>query len=391
MTVAKFMMADFTIFSSFYLSFLLSFFFLTLILSIHQYFSSFNSVHYPLPLKYDANPDPSVLRETITRLRLELDQAKAALHVNHTSPISPIFDQRDRSTNEPSLAKLKAENYKLQEENKQLRILVQREISGENSEKRATEIHREVSTRLEQIRQQWHEREGELLVTIETFESEIRNLKAEIAQKEKEIRKLSSQVKEFASSDSIRVVELEKQLWEAQDRLDVEKQENEQTRAQMNHEIRRLQEENRILLDSEQKLKVKCRNLTSELDKLKAEKARMKSALPKHQPAVPVSRTASFSSRLSSGSNSRKATPQRVTPNSKTRSYPRSGQISGQESRPAIPAKRNLASASPSSGADVFSRLTQNRPGTRSCFTLHSSLFTLHSSLLTVDSSHPSF
>jgi len=43
---------------------------------ILTYMSDYDRVHYPLPLLYDASPDPARLRETIRRLRAELEAAR---------------------------------------------------------------------------------------------------------------------------------------------------------------------------------------------------------------------------------------------------------------------------------------------------------------------------
>ena len=44
---------------------------------ILTYMVEFDKVHYPLPLNFDENPDIDTLKNTIRRLRLEIDSSKS--------------------------------------------------------------------------------------------------------------------------------------------------------------------------------------------------------------------------------------------------------------------------------------------------------------------------
>jgi coiled-coil domain-containing protein 61 len=44
---------------------------------ILTYIVEFDRVHYPLPLKYEATPDPAALQNTIRRLRRELEDSRS--------------------------------------------------------------------------------------------------------------------------------------------------------------------------------------------------------------------------------------------------------------------------------------------------------------------------
>jgi len=77
---------------------------------ILTYLSDYDRVHYPLPLAYDADPDPARLRGTISRLRAALEVARAGGAYGATGRVGEIA----------------VEVRKLREENKTLRAQLQR-------------------------------------------------------------------------------------------------------------------------------------------------------------------------------------------------------------------------------------------------------------------------
>ncbi|GAB5367243.1 hypothetical protein AAMO2058_001213200 [Amorphochlora amoebiformis] len=101
---------------------------------ILTYIVEFDKVHYPLRLKFDENPDPKRLINTIARLRDEIATAK--------------------SDGQPSFGKLKADVFRLQEENKRLQNILDHQTSrdGKDESKLITSLEEEVMQLREELR-----------------------------------------------------------------------------------------------------------------------------------------------------------------------------------------------------------------------------------------------
>ncbi|QDZ24937.1 hypothetical protein HOP50_15g74800 [Chloropicon primus] len=117
---------------------------------ILTYAAEFDRVHYPLPLLYE-DPDPDLMRETILKLRQEIQGLRA------------------RSLSSSSTFSLKAENRHLREENGNLKAQMQRAIRSEKSDS-----YDELSTQLKLVK-----RERNILQTrLEALEDDLERIRS---------------------------------------------------------------------------------------------------------------------------------------------------------------------------------------------------------------------
>ena len=145
---------------------------------ILTYAAEFDRVHYPLPLLYEDNPDPKMMRETILKLRQE------------------IHDLRARSVSSSSTFSMKAENRHLREENGSLKAQMQRAIRSERSDS-----FDEVSTQLKLVK-----RERNILqARMETLEDEAESLRVShrkiLKKKEREYVVLADENAKYRASN----------------------------------------------------------------------------------------------------------------------------------------------------------------------------------------------
>ncbi len=79
-------------------------------------------VHYPLPLLYEENPEPEALKQTIRRLRDELEEVKSTLQKKLEQTHPPLLNDEDSIQ---SIDSGTAELPKLREENARLKAQVE--------------------------------------------------------------------------------------------------------------------------------------------------------------------------------------------------------------------------------------------------------------------------
>lgn len=114
---------------------------------ILTYVSDFDRVHYPLPLLYDADPDPARLRSTIQRLRAELASARS---------------QRGTALGAHSrVGEIAMEVRRLREENKTLRAQLRRaeEETGAERDAATSRAREEVEVLAKELRALQRERD----------------------------------------------------------------------------------------------------------------------------------------------------------------------------------------------------------------------------------------
>eukprot|EP01028_Stygiella_incarcerata_P008820 TRINITY_DN3957_c0_g1_i1.p1 TRINITY_DN3957_c0_g1~~TRINITY_DN3957_c0_g1_i1.p1 ORF type:complete len:582 (-),score=159.74 TRINITY_DN3957_c0_g1_i1:120-1865(-) len=87
---------------------------------ILTYSSEFDKIHYPLPLSFDAHPDPEKLKLKIVSLRNELHRCKMGMEGVSSDGRGDEGAGLNLSQNEDQLGKVLAENLKLREENEKL-------------------------------------------------------------------------------------------------------------------------------------------------------------------------------------------------------------------------------------------------------------------------------
>jgi len=171
-------------------------------------------VHYPLPLKFDADPDPAVLRKTIARLRSDPEQSRAlTVQLQQTAPGGE------------SVAKVKAEQFRLVQENKQLKAMLDLAQQRQDSKSGRGSAF------------------GSGAESLEAMEEEITSLKAELLKKEREIRSMANQTKQMSVTDAERFQELEKRVWQLEDALADEQALTKRLAAQHRRAIAALEDE----------------------------------------------------------------------------------------------------------------------------------------------------
>ena len=146
---------------------------------ILTYAAEFDRVHYPLPLLYEDNPDPQMMRETILKLRQEIQGLKGTRSMSSTSSFS-----------------LKAENRHLREENGSLKAQMQRAIRNQKGDS-----FDEVSTQLKLVK-----RERDLLqARLEALEDDLEGIRIShrklLKKKEREYVALADENAKYRASN----------------------------------------------------------------------------------------------------------------------------------------------------------------------------------------------
>lgn len=175
---------------------------------ILTYVVEFDRVHYPLPLKFEANPDPASLKRTIDRLRNELEVA--------------------RSVGDPT--SFRVDLLRLQEENRKLRNALQENGGGDE--------------RVQQL-----EEENQLL------RARIATLEADKGRGE--------------GSTADKIVELEQEVDTLAEAVNQEKAINRRLVSKQRKDQRMLVEELEKRAESERAYRLTCRKLRTELEKMK--------------------------------------------------------------------------------------------------------------------------
>lgn len=193
---------------------------------ILTYVVEFDRVHYPLPLVFESNPDPQILKNTIRRLRAEIEALK--------------------SQGTPSAEQLHGDMLALVEENKRLKAALQH------------------------LEQQRAAGEAD---TIRALEQEVKNLRS----------KLESRLEDSygggpsdsfsvgsggAESINARLRDLEREVLDLTDALKEEKSLNRKVLMKHRKEKQLLAEEVQQHAESEKKFRIECRKLKAELEAL---------------------------------------------------------------------------------------------------------------------------
>lgn len=93
---------------------------------ILTYVSEFDKVHYPLPLKFETDPNPALLKATIARLRAEVDLMKSQ---GINAALGAAANQQQGGGN-ATAEKYKSEIYRLAEENHRLKSMMSARNNG---------------------------------------------------------------------------------------------------------------------------------------------------------------------------------------------------------------------------------------------------------------------
>eukprot|EP00462_Mataza_sp_D1_P008184 CAMPEP_0175164268 /NCGR_PEP_ID=MMETSP0087-20121206/26306_1 /TAXON_ID=136419 /ORGANISM="Unknown Unknown, Strain D1" /LENGTH=629 /DNA_ID=CAMNT_0016453255 /DNA_START=52 /DNA_END=1941 /DNA_ORIENTATION=- len=116
---------------------------------ILTYVVEFDRVHYPLPLKFEEEPNPQALKATITRLRNDLELARATTFSVGPSTSSGTGHSEQILELEHIASQYKKEIAYLTEENRQLRIQV-----AANADKQGGEVVAALQSQVRELRQE---------------------------------------------------------------------------------------------------------------------------------------------------------------------------------------------------------------------------------------------
>mmetsp|Transcript_33642 Transcript_33642/g.65485 ORF Transcript_33642/g.65485 Transcript_33642/m.65485 type:complete len:561 (+) Transcript_33642:76-1758(+) len=185
---------------------------------ILTYIVEFDKVHYPLRLKFEENPDPQRLMDTIARLRDE------------------VAAMKESQTGQPSYAKLKAENFRLQEENIKLQKMLQ------------AKPNRRLSTQKD--------------------ENLVSSLEEEILQLREDIHKRDTMIKTLMNKDPDDIEKLheyERKALDIEEKFQIEKQKLVKKVTKLQNGLKATNRELDSVRHSEQKYRVEVRKLKAEL------------------------------------------------------------------------------------------------------------------------------
>mmetsp|Transcript_9497 Transcript_9497/g.14255 ORF Transcript_9497/g.14255 Transcript_9497/m.14255 type:complete len:519 (-) Transcript_9497:66-1622(-) len=184
---------------------------------ILTYIVEFDKVHYPLRLKYDESPDPKRLMGTISKLREEIEVL--------------------RSSGQPSMAKLKAEMYRLQEENKSLKSSLEMKKHGAKLNEKNDKL-------------------------VASLEEEVFQLREDLEKRNALIKSLT---KSQEKGDNEKIKSLEQKRWDLQQELEEERGKHEMKMQKLQNSLKSAKAEIVSLQDSQQKSRVQIRKLKAEL------------------------------------------------------------------------------------------------------------------------------
>ena len=250
---------------------------------------NFCRVHYPLPLKFEADPNPAHLKSTISRLRAELDQLRVlASHapslsqklthamdggLSHRAADSALSGGVESS--DVAAESWKLEQMRLEEENGQLKRLLHGGSVANNTSNLGMR--------------------GESAVLVRQLGDEVKILRQELMSKDREIGSLPNQTSlTNRSGDNERCQQLERQVWELEVALTEERNLSMRVVAETKEELERLEGTMLQLKESERKYRTQCRELSVEVD-LWRKRARSRATAPhptsSHRAPSPASRS----------------------------------------------------------------------------------------------------
>lgn len=192
---------------------------------IITYVVEFDKVHYPLPLSFQANPDPSSMQKTISRLRKEVTALKSSMAPNQIET-SKFFKENNtlksqledyKNENESLLKEMKERDESIKELEK-IKFENTKEIRNLQKENDSMECElNKIRGHMDMIIEQLEEAEKErnrwgstksLIQEIEDQKREIERLGDDVENYKNEIKDLKQQ----SRNDKSRILQLESEL-----------------------------------------------------------------------------------------------------------------------------------------------------------------------------------
>jgi len=223
---------------------------------ILTYSVEYDKVHYPLPLNFEENPDVGVLKNTIRRLRMEIEDLKSGQNRNVNQSTDGFFvtgNGEGHSESKAELTALKVENESLKEKVKRL------EENGGNS---AT-TKKLGAVEYDNVLKSKMELEEELANLKKDYVRDIKRLKAKLDDTEVQLEKTKEElehVKQGAAND----LGNSKGTRSKEDEFEIGSLKK--TMARYQKEIETLNQELDTLRNSDRKQKARIRQLETELE-----------------------------------------------------------------------------------------------------------------------------
>ena len=214
----------------------------------------FERVHYPLPLSYEENPEPELLKSTVSRLAKELEQLKSRSMTSESGTPRSIKSAKSAFVPPPELVE---ENEMLK---RRLALLESKRIGG------AVEmdcLSKEVIEKETGYEKYLKEADREL----NTLRSKLDETEKEVEQTKEELFKTKSELGHFDRSRSYTEVEtLRSQLGDLSNSLSMERQESKSKIESNKKELNSTMQEMNKYVEGEKRLKVRVKQLEGELE-----------------------------------------------------------------------------------------------------------------------------
>ncbi len=229
---------------------------------ILTYAGDFDKVHYPLPLSYEENPDPEVLKSTVSRLAKELDQLKSRTIVSEAPSVSmPVGTSTPMSTaSAPTeLGELVEENETLKKrlsamESRRVGGAVEMDVLTKESLERAGDYDRylrESDRELSTLRNRLNETQREF----EEVKDELSRTRTELGHFDKSMSSSFSDVEAYRS-----------QLGDLSSTLEIERKEGKATIEENKHKLASTLQDINKYMESDKRMKVRVKQLENELE-----------------------------------------------------------------------------------------------------------------------------
>eukprot|EP00736_Rhodelphis_marinus_P013663 Rmarinus@m.2307 len=333
------------------------------------YSAEFDRVRYPLPLHFVDRPTPDLLQNTVDRLLKEVRDLRRADGGAVRSSRDPLLESDNRG--DFTLASPKDVSARLFEENErlkaQLRYFEENGINpdaGYDAFTKATQEKRHLEDELEQLKK-------ETFRQTKAMRTKIDDQRAELEAQSEELAHLRHRLKESsrshpADSDAV-AKKLARALEKVEEDVKVERLKRKKEFDKQAKLLKAAQEEIDQLRATEKRLRMRCKELTSEVSSIKRG-----SVAPSPSERRPRSRPSSADGRSSRGSSAERLRPS-SRPGSAERqrpaSRPSSRPTSARPSRPSSAERlRPTSSSRPSSRPSSAERLrptSSSRPSSR--------------------------